>query len=91
MTKRADTAVIEVNDPNCRGVTSADGKVRYDKDGQGRIELPKGEARRILQSGHRDTRLHRPMFSLSMADVIERARLRKEDEGRVCDASVAQR
>ncbi|MDE2098875.1 MAG: hypothetical protein KGL39_16600 [Patescibacteria group bacterium] len=64
MTKRADTQVIEVNDPGCQGVTSSDGRFAYPKDRQGRIELPRTEARKILASGHRDTRAYRPVFAL---------------------------
>jgi hypothetical protein len=80
MTKRADTTVIEVADPNCGGVTDSTGRHRYDKDAKGRIEVPKHVAREILQSGHRDARLYRPVFALSMADVLERARKLKEEE-----------
>ena len=64
MTKRADTTVLEVADPNCQGVTSSDGRFAYHKDRQGRIELPRREAQKILASGHRDTRAYRPMFAL---------------------------
>jgi hypothetical protein len=78
--KRADTRVIEVADPNCRGVTDPSGRRVYRRDARGRIELPKAEAARILASGHRDTRAYRPVFALSMADVLERAARRVEKE-----------
>jgi len=72
MTKRADTAVIEVADPNCRGVTSSDGRVRYDKDRKGRIELPRSEARKILASGHRDARPYRTTVGFSDLEMSPR-------------------
>lgn len=75
--KRADLTTIEVNDPACGGVTSPDGKKRYPKDSMGRIELPMYEAKRIMASGHRDTHWHRPMFSMSLAEIEERARLNR--------------
>ncbi len=83
--KRADTTTIEVNDKNCHGVTSSNGKVRYDKDRKGRIELPTAEAKRILASGHRDARPYRPVFSMSLAEIEERAqeRRRQQEEAQV--------
>lgn len=74
MTKRADTTVIEVADPHCGGVTDPTGRYRYDKDGRGRIEVPNHVAQGILRSGHPEVRRYRPVFAMSLADVLERAR-----------------
>lgn len=73
MTRRADTVVIENSDPNCRGITSSDGQHEYAKDGKGRIEMPRHEARRVLGSGNRDTRSYRPIFALNsgMLEPVE--------------------
>lgn len=76
MPRRADLATIEVNDPNCRGVTDSSGKRRYDKDAKGRIELPRDEARKILASGHRDARPYRPVFAMSLKEIEERSAMR---------------
>lgn len=55
----------------CRGVTSSDGSKQYNKDNKGRIELPRSEAHRILNSGHRDARAYRPTMSVGMATAYE--------------------
>ena len=49
-----DLVPIRIDDPNCRGVTSSDGRVQYNKDARGRVYVPRAEARRILASGMRD-------------------------------------
>lgn len=51
---RYDTVPIRIDDPNCRGVTSRDGRVQYNKDARGRVYVPRHEADAILASGMRD-------------------------------------
>ena len=52
--RRYDTVPIRIDDPNCRGVTSRDGRVQYNKDARGRVYVPRHEAEAILASGMRD-------------------------------------
>ncbi len=61
MAHALDAVRIAVDDPHCGGVTSPDGRRRYDaKDHI--IELPRYEAHRVLGSGHPETRVYRPSF-----------------------------
>lgn len=74
------TVTIECTDPTCHGVVGADGR-RYDRrgNGDGRIDLPRHEADRILHAGHPETRAYRPTFGLPDADIWdESGRLRRE-------------
>lgn len=77
------TVTIETTDPNCYGVVGQDG-TRYDHRGKhdGRIDLPRHEADRILHAGHPETRAYRPTFGLPEADIWDEAgRLRRDGAG----------
>lgn len=61
---RGDLVPLRIDDPDCRGVTSSDGRRQYNKDARGRVWVPPAEARALLASGHRDT--HRGELRLGM-------------------------
>ena len=60
---RGDLVTLETTDPNCGGVVDSRNR-RWDRKSaeDGRIEVPRKEAARILASGHPETRAHRPTF-----------------------------
>lgn len=41
---------LELHDPNCGGVTSSDGRIRYDANKRGVVTVPAHEATNILQT-----------------------------------------
>lgn len=80
MSDPAASVTIETTDPACYGVVGSDG-TRYDRRGKGdgRIDLPRAEADRILHSGHPETRAYRPAYGLPDADIWdENGHLRRE-------------
>ncbi|WDL96941.1 hypothetical protein [Alicyclobacillus sp. ALC3] len=83
-----ETVTISVDDPNCGGVTSPDGAVRYDANDRV-IELPKFEADRILKSGHPGAASYRKSWSvgidLKAMEAAKRAREGQQSVGKTSD------
>jgi hypothetical protein len=77
---RGDTVTIQVTDPACMGVTDSRGR-RWDAR-DGRIELPRAEAERILRSGHPEVRVYRRTWGFHDADIWgPDGRLRRKESG----------
>lgn len=69
---------VSIDDPNCRGVTSSNGIVRYDaKDHV--VEVPRVEADKILKCGHPAAQSYRRVYSVG----IDLKALAKERESNV--------
>ncbi|SIS88439.1 hypothetical protein [Alicyclobacillus vulcanalis] len=65
---------LAIEDKNCWGVTSPDGKVRYDaKDHV--VEVPRAEAERLLGTGHPMISTYRKYWGgVNMKELEERAK-----------------
>lgn len=60
-----NTVKISVDDKNCYGVTSPDGRTRYDAKDRV-IDLPPHEAKRILNSGHPGAQRYSKSWSMGI-------------------------
>lgn len=56
---------VSIDDPNCRGVTSSNGIIRYDtKDHV--VEVPRIEAEKIMKCGHPGAKSYRKIYSVGI-------------------------
>lgn len=74
-----ERVTIAVDDPQCGGVTSADGKRQFDTKDR-RIELPEYEARQILASGHGGVARYRKSWGVGIDLKALEATRRKREE-----------
>ncbi|MFB5193067.1 hypothetical protein [Alicyclobacillus fastidiosus] len=79
MSHPLETVKIGIDDPNCRGVTSSNGLVRYDANDHV-VEVPRMEADKLLKCGHGAVTSYRKSWSMgiSIQELEERARKRRE-------------
>ena len=75
-----EKVTIAVDDPQCGGVTSSDGKRQFDVKDR-RIELPEYEARQILASGHGGVARYRKSWGVGIdLKALEEAKRKREEE-----------
>jgi len=79
MAGRGDLVTLETTDPNLGGVTDTrDREWGRASQEDGRIEMPRLEADRILRGRHPEIRRHRPIYGFYDADIWgEDGRLRR--------------
>ena len=75
-----ETVTIAVDDPQCGGVTSSDGKQQFDAKDR-RIELPEYEAQQLLASGHGGVARYRKAWGVGIdLKALEESRRKREEE-----------
>ena len=70
---------VSIDDPNCRGVTSSNGRVRYDAK-EHVVEVQRIEADKIVKCGHPGAKSYSKVYGVGI-DIKAMEAARKAKEG----------